>query len=83
MAHTMQSLTAPWQGLGLRLMDHHDELADPSCELATELLRLGGDAPVAVLVMSMVRHGYPMHEVNDAIVDGIADQPDAFAFYSL
>lgn len=80
MPTTLQPRLATWQGLGISLLDHEDgTLTDKPCLVAGDLHRLGGKAPVTVLLRLLVRHGYDDEE--ELLLDALCDAPDVFAFY--
>lgn len=83
MPTTLQTKPERWQGLGIRLSDSRaDELMpDTASWVASELLAVGGDAPVAVLLSVLERHNY--ERPDDLLVDALSDAPGVFTFYAL
>ena len=76
---SLQTNTAPWQGLRLSRTDaNRDELSDPASWVAEELAKLGGSAPVTVLLLAMERHNYD--RPHELLIDALTDEPDAFAW---
>jgi hypothetical protein len=83
MPASLQTKPERWQGLGIRLSDsRRDELlCDTASWVAGELLAVGGDVPVAVLIAVLERHNYD--RPDDLLVDALTDAPGVFTFYAL
>ncbi len=84
MRTTMQQALSAWQGLGLRDRDAEDSNEYPSDVanvLCTALLRLGGEAPANVVLLSLQRDGYD--DAPDRILDALVDAPQNFTWYAL
>lgn len=69
-----------WQGLTLSIADHEEELpiSNPSCEVASELMKLGGSVPVAVFLTALELMGYD--DPHALVIEAIADSPRLFTW---
>lgn len=83
MASSLQTKPERWQGLGIRLSPSRPDelLPDTASWVATELLAVGGDVPVEVLIAVLERHNH--ERPDDLLVDALTDAPGVFTFYAL
>ena len=72
-----------WQGLTLSLTEEADDrpLRDTACEVATEVYKLGGGVPVAVLLAALELAGYD--DPHALVLQAVTDAPHAFAWARL
>ena len=85
MRSSVQTQHASWQGLGIALTydDGEEVNRNRPGEIAAMLCRLGGRAPVAVLVRLMGSNFNEGGGPEDFLIAAVCDAPDAFEWYSV